>query len=143
MCEPDVTTSVESINGVIPPKISAPILYTIDSVRNLTLVWNILGNTEGITPSNVDINSAMINKPKITKGNIGILINQKANTENKLKPTKPNIIVRLLPILSLYHPKKNTAGIMSNMVIVLNIEPIVPPKLIVVFKNEGIYDNTM
>src|SRR5699024_11679538 len=62
ICWPVVSTSVERINGVKPPKIAAPILYTSDSVRNLTLVWNILGNTEGITPSNVDINNAMINR---------------------------------------------------------------------------------
>src|SRR5699024_12254142 len=131
------STSVERINGVKPPKIAAPILYTSDSVRNLTLVWNILGNTEGITPSNVDINNAMINKPKITKGNIGMLINQNANTENKLKTAKPNIIVRLFPILSLYNPKKNTAGLLHNIVIELNIDNIVPHKSNIVLNNKA------
>src|SRR5699024_11503133 len=85
----------------------------------------------------------MINNPITTNGNIGILINQNASTENKLNPTKPNIMVRLLPILSMYQPKKKTAGIISNIVIVLSIEPIVPPKLIVAFKKDGIYDNTI
>ena len=80
----------------------------------------------------------MINNPSITNGIIGILINQNASTENKLNPAKPNIMVRLLPTLSLYQPKKNTAGIITNMVMVLNMDPIVPPKLIVEFKNDGI-----
>ncbi len=131
------------MNGVRPPKIAAPILYTNDNVRNLTLVWNILGNTEGITPSNVDINSAIIKRPIITTGMDGIVISQNAKIENKLNPASPNIVVRLLPTLSLYQPKKKTAGIISAMVIVLNIDPIVPPRLIVVFKNDGMYDSTM
>ncbi|CFO31291.1 Uncharacterised protein [Staphylococcus aureus] len=84
------------------------------------------------------MNSAIINKPNNTNGIIGILINQKASMENKLNPANPNIIVRLLPTLSLYQPKKNTAGIMINIVTILNIEPIVPPKLMVELRKEGI-----
>ena len=85
----------------------------------------------------------MIKRPIITTGIDGIVISQNAKIENKLNPASPNIVVRLLPTLSLYQPKKKTAGIMSAMVIVLNIDPIVPPRLIVVFKNDGIYDSTM
>src|SRR5699024_973644 len=114
-----------------------------DNVLNLTFVWNILGKTEGITPSNVDMNKAIINRPIIIIGIEGILINQNATTENKLKPIKPNNIVFLLPTLSLYHPKKNTAGIIAAIVTVLNTLLIVPPKSIVPFRNDGMYDNTM
>ena len=84
----------------------------------------------------------MINSPKITIGIEGILINQKANTENKLNPINPNKMVFLFPTLSLYQPKKNTAGIIAAIVNVLNKLLIVPPKSKVPFKND-IYDNTM